>query len=489
MTVKPFVPKLKGTRMSEHNECSVKPTIKLTRQGEQPGKSLSITLLLCSCAFFSTLNVTMFNVTIPDIAKQFQLSPTEVSWVLTIFTLIYGLGAVVYGKLADLYPIKRLITIGLLIFNLGSLVGFFSTSFPMLVAGRFLQGCGGAAIPSLGMVIAMRYTPVAIRGRVLAALVSTLACAGASGPVVGGYIAGNFHWRYLFLLSAITLLTLPFYHRILPDEKRREGSIDFLGGLLLCASVVAFLLFVTELNYWGLLAALALLSAFVLHIHRAEDPFIKPSLLRDKYYRNALLSLFLVMFTVYAMMFTLPLMLRQLNHLGTQAIGLVIFPGALTAAVLGFTSSKMAERQGSIRVVYVGLGFLLAGHLTLSCLIGAQPPFITLGLLLSYSGFAIIHTSLAKVVSLILPEGQSGVGMGMYNLTFCLSGSMGAAVVGRLLETFADSPPLNPFATAAGGVYSNVFLVLIGFVLCASGLFYHTFHRLRNRYKRYPLSE
>ena len=76
--------------------------------------------------------------------------------------------------------------------------------------------------------------------------------------------------------------------------------------------------------------------------------------------------------------------------------------------------------------------------------------------------------------------------MGMYNLTFCLSGSIGAAVVGRLLETFSGSSPLNPLALAVGGAYSNIFLVFVGFVICAAVIFYHNFHHLRNRYKQYP---
>lgn len=441
--------------------------------------------LLCVNAFLFTLNVTMFNVTVPDIAQQFHLPPAEVSWVLTIFSLVLGLGGVTYGKLADLYPLKILITIGLLTFNFGSLVGFFSVNFPMLVTARILQACGGAAIPSIGMVIAMRHTSVTVRGRVLAALVSALACAGASGPVVGGFIAGHFGWPYLFALSVVTIFSLPFYYRILPNEKRREGRFDLLGGLLLCITVVAFLIFVTEIEYWALPFALAFLFLFVLRIRSTDDPFIKPKLLNNRYYRIALLTIFLSMVTVYGMMFNLPLMLRNINHLSTQMIGLVIFPGAMMAAFLGFASSKLAERKGSVRVVYIGLSFLLAGYLVLSSLIGAKPYFITMGLLLSYSGFAIIHSSLAKVVSFVLPENQSGVGMGMYNLTFCLAGSMGAAVVGRLLDFFSASLPINPFTVPEGGAYSNVFLVFLGLVICATAFFSHVFHPSRDVYKQY----
>src|SRR5574340_59195 len=107
-------------------------------------------MVVCYMVFFASLNTTMFNVAIPDISRQFHLTPPEVSWVLTAYVAIFGMGAVIYGKLADAYPIKNLLTIGLFLFNAGSLVGFMAHWFPMLIAGRMLQAMGGSAIPALG---------------------------------------------------------------------------------------------------------------------------------------------------------------------------------------------------------------------------------------------------------------------------------------------------------------------------------------------------
>lgn len=439
---------------------------------KSPGR---IMMVFCYTVFFSVLNTTMFNVAIPDISRQFHLTPSEVSWVLTAYIAIFGMGAIIYGKLADSYPIKSLITIGLLLFNAGALVGFFSQWFPMLIAGRLLQAVGGSSIPSLAMLVAIRHMPVTIRGRVLAAVSSTIACGGAFGPIIGGFIAGNFHWRYLFLVTSTTLLAIPFFHRLLPYEICQKEHFDFLGGALLGATIISLLVFVAQSCLWGLPTGILFLAGFILRIHYADAPFIPPSLFKIRSYRNGLLTLFLALGTVFGMMFTLPLMLRNLNHLGTQAIGLVIFPGAMTAAVLSLVGGKLADQKGSVTVVHFGMGFLLTGYFLLSMLAGAKPQFITMGLIVSYSGFSIIQSSLAKTVSLTLPSNQSGVGMGMYNLTFFVSGTFGAAIAGRIIESFAHGPAFNPFVATGAGAYSNVFVLFFGLVICAVVIFKRTF--------------
>jgi MFS transporter, DHA2 family, metal-tetracycline-proton antiporter len=447
--------------------------------GEPEAKSCStrIVLVLCYSIFFSALNATMFNVAVPDISRQFHLTPSRVSWVVTAYVAIFGLGSVVYGKLADVYPIRKLITFGLVLFNLGSLIGFFSQWFPMLLAGRMLQAVGGAAIPSLAMLIGIRYIPAAMRGRVLGSLSSAIACGGAFGPIFGGFIAGHFHWRYLFLVSSATLLTIPFYHRMLPDEESSTMDFDYLGGALLGGTIVSSLCFLAQSMIWGLPAGILFLLGFVLRIRYAAAPFILPALFRNRRYRNGLLALFLSLGTAFGMMFTLPLMLRNLNHLATQAIGVVIFPGAMAAAVLSFASGRLSDRKGSVRVVYIGMGLLLAGYSYFSLSVGAPPPFITLGLVISYSGFSIVQSSLAKTVSMTLPSDQAGVGMGMYNLTFFMSGSFGAAIASRIIEAFAHGPALNPFVPAEAGCYSDVFVFFVGLVSCAALIFFRTFHQ------------
>ncbi|MCK9907000.1 MFS transporter, partial [Frankia sp. Cpl3] len=91
------------------------------------------------------------------------------------------------------------------LFAVGSFTGFLAQNYGMLLAGRFIQSAGAASIPALAMIIPTRFFPAEQRGRVLGVIASTLAFASGIGPIVGGFITGTLHWRFLFLLSLATL--------------------------------------------------------------------------------------------------------------------------------------------------------------------------------------------------------------------------------------------------------------------------------------------
>ncbi|WP_052398947.1 MFS transporter [Geomicrobium sp. JCM 19039] len=210
-----------------------------------------LVLLLAILLTFTVINGTMFNVTIPDIAETFGLLPSQVSWVMTGYILVYAIGSVMYGKLADMVPLKTLLTVGILLFSLGSVLGFLSPNYGTLLAARILQALGGAAIPALGFIIPSRYFDTD-RGKVFGIISSTVAFASGVGPIAGGMIGGVLEWRYLFLVPATACLAIPLFRKWLPDERVHFQKIDYIGAILVSVFVSTLLLFVT-LFVWSLL--------------------------------------------------------------------------------------------------------------------------------------------------------------------------------------------------------------------------------------------
>jgi MFS transporter, DHA2 family, metal-tetracycline-proton antiporter len=401
--------------------------------------------LICFIVFFSVLNGTMFNVAVPDIAEEFALSPGAVSWVITVYIVAFALAAVTYGKLADLYPVRNLITIGLVLFNIGALLGFLAGSYPLLIGARLIQASGGGAIPAMGMLVATRYFPPESRGRVLGAIASTVAFGSGVGPIVGGFLAGSFDWRYLFLVSTATLVAIPLFRRLLPHEKGSTGLFDWRGAVLLAGFVGMFLLFLTQGEPWALPPALVALAAFSLHIRRSPNPFVPAALFANLQYRSGLLTTFLAVGTVFCMFFLVPFHLRQIHQLDTWQIGLVLFPGAVSAAFLGNVGGRLADRIGSPAVVSTGLSLLVAGFLLLAAFANQGAYLIASILIVPYIGFSFIHASLAKTASLALHHSHTGIGMGFYNLIFFTAGAFGAALSGRLLELAAGMVSIDPY--------------------------------------------
>lgn len=127
-------------------------------------KILVVTLI------FSVMNGTMFNVALPEIGKEFNLVPSQVSWIMTSYMVVYAVGSIVMGKLADKYRLKDLLTYGLLIFALGSLIGLFASEFWIIILGRVIQAAGASVLPATAMIIPIRYFAPEKRGEHLGLL-------------------------------------------------------------------------------------------------------------------------------------------------------------------------------------------------------------------------------------------------------------------------------------------------------------------------------
>ena len=114
----------------------------MNEQQQQPPSAEKLIRILAFTMILSSMSATMFNIVLPEISKQFQLSFAQVSWVSSIYMLIYAIGSVLYGKLADTYKLKNLLTFGLLLFLVGSIAGLSAQAYWMVLLGRILQAAG-----------------------------------------------------------------------------------------------------------------------------------------------------------------------------------------------------------------------------------------------------------------------------------------------------------------------------------------------------------
>ncbi|PRO64836.1 MFS transporter [Alkalicoccus urumqiensis] len=437
-----------------------------------------LVFLICIILTFTVMNGTMFNVAIPDIAADFSLDPSEVTWVMTSYILVFAVGALIYGKLADMYAIRSLLTIGIILFAGGAALGFFSQSYPQLLAARMIQAAGGATIPALAFIIPARFMPES-RGRVFGTVSATVAFASGLGPITGGLIGGTFDWRYLFILSILSVTAIPFLRSWLPHEERRPGKLDIIGALLTAGAVTGLLFFITMLSLTGLAVSIGLAVLFVLHIRNHPAPFIDPGMLKDKYYTTAVLTSFLGTSVMFGMIFIVPIIARQLYGLDTMEIGLLLFPGAMAAAIVGQRGGRFVETYGSEPVLKTAFILAISGSFLLSIFIGVPPLLLSLCILVQYAAFPLIQSSTANLLTELIPSEKTGIGIGMFNLMNFLSGAVSSAIFGAFLDLESTSLQLNPL-TLQENVFlqSNLFLAISLTALGALLLFSFIF---RNR--------
>ncbi|MCH5586191.1 MFS transporter [Shimazuella sp. AN120528] len=432
--------------------------------------------------FFAVLNETVFNVSTPNIASQFHLNPSQVSWIITIFIIFFGMGSVIYGKLSDAFSIKKLISFGILLYSSSSIVGFiFHSNYPIVIVARALQGAGASAIPALVMIIIARYFTKEQRGKLFGMITSTVSFAIGIGPVLGGYVSGTYHWSYLFVIPIFSLVALPFIHRILPDEAGEGGILDVIGTVLMGITVSSLILYLTEADWFYLPVFVVALIWFIIHIRRTANPFVEPELFSNRLYRNGLIIGFLIFSTVMAVMFVLPLMLHDLYQLKTQTIGLIMFPGAFSAVIFGTVAGNLTVKKGSHFVVYLGLGLITLSLFLQSSVVGAWVWYFGIVLVIQYVGFSFLQTALIESVTNILPNKQIGVGMGFYNLISFVSGAIGTALVSKAMELPILKVAIHPLVSNPSAyLFSNLMLIFTLIVIASALLYFITFGKQEN---------
>jgi DHA2 family metal-tetracycline-proton antiporter-like MFS transporter len=430
--------------------------------------------------FFAVLNETVFNVSTPNIAEQFSLSPAGVSWMMTIFLVFFGIGSVIYGKLADVYSLRSLIIIGLIIYNVGSVMGFLlQFSYPLVILARAIQGIGGSAIPALVFIAVARYFPSSERGKIFGLITSTVSLGIGIGPVIGGLVSGAMHWYYLFLIPLLMLVALPFLMKALPNEPRRQGKVDIIGAILVAITVGFFVVFLNFSEWYYFIAFVSFLSVFIVRILRIPDPFINPLLFRNVKFRNGVIVGFSLFSIVIGILFLIPLMLHEVYHLNTGQIGFVLFPGAISSVFFGPMGGTLADRKGNNFVVVIGLLLLVISIILMSFLLSISVYVITVSLLLTYVGFSFFQTAMINSVSQTLSEQETGVGMGLFNLVATLSGAVGTAVAGRILDgKWFEFVLLPTVSKPRDSAYSNILLLFLIIMILGGILYLYSFRNV-----------
>ena len=204
--------------------------------------------LLGAVVFIAVVNATMINVALPHIGRDFGVSEGTYGWLVTGYSLTFGIFNAINGRLADVFGTKRVYMIGLFMLGACSLAVAASPTVEVAVAVRILQGAGAAALPVIGASIIKTTVDPRHQGRAVGIIISTVGVAASIGPFLGGFIVELLGWRSVFLVTGVALLALPAANRLLPDSLDDVSGERFdLPGAVLLGTGVAALLYGFEL--------------------------------------------------------------------------------------------------------------------------------------------------------------------------------------------------------------------------------------------------
>ena len=451
---------------------------------EEGGVSTRLVMAVVAAAIFiSVLQQTFVNVVVPDIRQDYGASQGQVGWVITGYLLIFAVGIPLYGRVADLYSLRKTFTLGLLGLAAGSVVCAFAPSLSVLVAGRILQAAGAAAIPALGFASIAKLLPPGQRGTALGLLSSSVGVGAAVGPVAGGFIAGVAGWQSLFFVTLVLALLLAVgAWRVLPDavsDHPVPGSVmealhhfDVPGGLLLASAAGLALFGVTEgqvagfdspITWGSFVLAVVSGAGFLWRIRSAPDPFVSPGLFRHPGFLAAVAVGFFMMFANVGTLVLTPFLVSEVNGLSAAGIGLVLAPGAAVVAILSPVAGRLSDRFGPRLLIRTGLTIMLLSTFGLSTLgVGASAVVVSLCVLGLGLGFSIVNSPTANAAAATLSAEESGVGLGIFQLVFFLGGGFGPAVAATLLAARqeAGGAAINPLYNLQAAPFSDAFLLI-----------------------------
>src|SRR5258706_10915841 len=161
-----------------------------------------ILLLLSLTMFLVVLDSAIVNVALPAIKKGLHFDTSVLQWVLTAYILTFGGFLMLAGRTADLYGRRGTLVAGIAGFVLFSFLTGISTSAPMLIAMRALQGVAGAFMASTALSILLATFPEEQeRNRALSVWSIVASGGAAAGVFLGGLLTQYFGWRWCFFVN------------------------------------------------------------------------------------------------------------------------------------------------------------------------------------------------------------------------------------------------------------------------------------------------
>src|SRR5580700_8689635 len=228
-------------------------------QGRTDRRRWIALIVVCLAMLMNALDGSIVNVALPSIQKDLHFSQANLTWVIDAYLITFGSFLLMAGRLGDLVGRKRVFLVGVATFTVASAVCGFATSQAMLVAGRFVQGAGGALSASVILAIIITEFPKkAERARAMSAYIFVAVGGGAVGLVVGGIISQTINWHWIFFINLPIGVVTFVLGRALIEENVGLGirnGVDIAGSLLVTVSLMLGVYAIVKATEYGWVSA------------------------------------------------------------------------------------------------------------------------------------------------------------------------------------------------------------------------------------------
>lgn len=433
---------------------------------------LIIGVLLASA--LAPLGSTSIAVAMPQIALFMNMdSGTATQLLVGGYLLISVIGQAPAGKLGDIIGYQKALYIGLGVFMSGSLLGYFVRNIEALLLARMMMAGASAMIVPNASALLRTQLPESMLPFAYGVFGATMGAAAAIGPLLGGALTQLFDWPAIFLLNVPWVLVAMglIVATSTKQTERRAGKLDLRSSLLLAIAIGSLQLgfLGTDIDLRFLLPGLILLIVFIVVQLRVSEPVFNPRFFKRPSYFAAGVSTALGNFTMYALLFQLPIFFHDVRQSSEIEIA-----GALTAMTLlmmiGGPLSGFAGRLVGIRYTAVlAAAMNLVGLFLFSNLEAALAPAdVMLSMAVMGLAFGVAGPVVQSAGMLAIEKEHAGMAAGGLSTMRYFGGTIGISVLSLNLGTDGTTTLDQHLSVIPFYAVALLCVLLAGFLLPAS---------------------
>src|SRR5271154_5013753 len=332
------------------------------------GNRAAITICVILATLMQALDTTIANVALPYMQGSVSASQDEIDWVLTSYIVAAAIMTPTTGFLAGRFGLKRLFVVSVAGFTVASMLCGMAQSLVEIVLFRVLQGLFGAALVPLSQTTLLNINSKERQGSAMALWGVAVMAGPVLGPVLGGWLTSVYSWRYVFYIN-LPIGMLAFFGMtvFLKDTARNTtAKLDWFGFGTLSLTIGAMQVMLDrgeELDWFGsgeiIVEAVIATSAFYLflvHTFTARQPFVRPSLFRDRNFTAGVLFISIIGLTYYASLALQPPYLQNLMNYPIVSAGLVLGPRGIGTMASMLIVGRLIGRADTRILLALGLG-------------------------------------------------------------------------------------------------------------------------------------
>jgi MFS transporter, DHA2 family, multidrug resistance protein len=426
--------------------------------GLPPDRRLLAMLSLGVAVCMAVLDGSIANVALPTMARELHATPAGSIWVVNSYQLAVTISLLPLASLGDVHGHRRIFCWGLLLYTLASVGCAVATTLPQLVAGRVLQGFGGAGIMSVNGALIRFIFPKSQLGRGIGYNVLVVATSSAAGPSVAAAIMAVGSWPWLFAIQVpFGVVSLAMSLRFLPRSPLTSHAFDWLSAVM---NALTLGLFITGLDGIGHGESLLLVVAelggslvvgfvFVRRQLKLRPPLLPVDLLiqRPIFALSVATAICCHAAQIIALI-VLPFYFQYAGGLSPFDIGVLMTPWPAAVVVVAPIAGRLADRYSAGILGGLGLAVMVCG-LVLTMLMPATASWPDVGwrLALCGAGFGLFQSPNNRLLIGSAPPDRAGAGSGMLSTSRLVGQTTGSALVAVVLGLTHGGPDSIVHAT------------------------------------------